>query len=52
MELLMTTWRPFQIGIGKTVPWSNLKSTVNTIEKLEITAQHSSIEWKMRKGQR
>ncbi|CAF1659899.1 unnamed protein product, partial [Adineta ricciae] len=34
-ELPMTTWRAFQVGAGKKVKYSNLKSTVNTIETLE-----------------
>lgn len=48
-ELSMTTWRAFQLGIGKTIKSSNIVSKVNNIETLEIIAQHSNTSWKTEK---
>ncbi|CAF1471773.1 unnamed protein product [Adineta ricciae] len=50
-ELSMTTWRAFQVGAGKKVKYSNLKSTVNTIETLEVIFKHLNNNWKLEKKQ-
>lgn len=48
-DLLMTSWRAFEIGIGKHLKYSSLKSVVNCIESLETILEHSNSDWKLEK---
>jgi hypothetical protein len=46
VELFATLWQAYKVGRGKEENLSRRKSTVKEIVPLEISATHSSVEWK------